>query len=140
MLRWLIFLIFAAPLTSAAHAARTAELGPTRGVVERVVDGDTVRVRVAIWIDQELSVAVRVADIDAPELFRPKCIAEKQMARQAKTFVENFLGDGEVMLFGIEQGKYAGRVVARIEAHGADLGAALVAAGLAVDAHKGNWC
>lgn len=114
--------------------------GPTPAVVERVVDGDTVRVRVAIWIDQELSVSVRVADIDAPELFRPKCAAEKARAREAQAFVKAFLENGEIVLRDIKRGKYAGRVVARIEANGRDLGDALVRERFAVNGKKGTWC
>ncbi len=50
-----------------------------------------VKVRVGVWIDLELVVSVRVAGIDAPELFRPKCEAERRRARAAKTFVEAFV-------------------------------------------------
>ncbi len=114
--------------------------GPARAHVERVIDGDTVKMRVAIWLDQELVVSVRLAGVDAPELFRPRCDAERALARRAKSFVEDFLQAGEAGLSKIEQGKYAGRVVAHIEADGADLGAALVAAGLGVAGAKGNWC
>ena len=114
--------------------------GAAAGRVERVIDGDTVKMRVAIWLDQEILVSVRLADIDAPELFRPKCAAEKRLAKQAKVFAEHFLSGGEAALVGIKRGKYAGRVVARVEANGADLGAALVDAGLAVHGARGQWC
>ena len=124
----------------AADARAALRPGPTPAAVERVVDGDTVRMRVAVWIDQELTVAVRVADVNAPELFRPACPAEKAKARDAKAFVERFLEGREAVLSDIRRGKYAGRVVARIEADGADLGAALVAAGLAVEEGRGAWC
>ncbi len=134
LLSWFCAGLALAPI----HASEFS--GPARGHVERVIDGDTVKMRVAIWLDQEIVVSVRLAGVDAPELFRPKCDAERELARQAKSFVEDFLRDGEVDLSEIEQGKYAGRVVARIEADGADLGAALVAAGLGVDRPRGNWC
>jgi endonuclease YncB( thermonuclease family) len=114
--------------------------GPVAASVERVIDGDTVKMRAQIWIDQELVISVRVAGIDAPELFRPKCAAEKARAREAKLFVEDFLSSGEAILRDVAYGKYAGRVVARIEAAGADLGEALVAEGLAVNGARGNWC
>ena len=121
--------------------AQAAEFsGPAHGRVVRVIDGDTVKMRVPIWLDQEIVVSVRLAGVDAPELFRPKCDAERALARQAKSFVEAFLRDGEVDLVAIGQGKYAGRVVAHIEADGADLGDALVAARLGVRGAKGNWC
>jgi endonuclease YncB( thermonuclease family) len=124
----------------AAEAARAAPLGPMPATHIRVIDGDTVEMRVAIWIDQELTVAVRVAGVDAPELFRPQCAAEKDKAFAAKAFVEDFLGDGEATLFDIAQGKYAGRVIARIEAGGRDLGAALIAAGHAAYGTSKDWC
>lgn len=123
-----------------AQAAAHDFHGPAPATLERVVDGDTIKVRVAIWIDQELLVSVRIADIDAPELFRPKCPAEKARAREAKAFVERFLSRSDVTLADIERGKYAGRVVARVAGPEGDLGAALVRAGLAVDGPRGEWC
>ena len=111
-----------------------------RAAVERVVDGDTVRVRLAIWLDQEIRVAVRLADVDAPELYRSACAGEKARARSAKVFVESFLEGREVMLHDIRRGKYAGRVAARIEADVEDLGRALVAAGLGSTDLKTGWC
>lgn len=115
--------------------------GPIPAAVERVVDGDTVRVRATIWIEQEIEVAVRVANIDAPELFRPKCPAEKVRARAAQAFVRNFFTDQIVYLHEIKNGKYAGRVVARLtDRQGRDLGEALVDADLAVAAKRGKWC
>ena len=63
--------------------------GPARGQVERVIDGDTVKMRVAIWLDQEILVSVRLADVDAPELFRPKCEAERALAREGEAIRRN---------------------------------------------------
>ena len=77
---------------------------------------------------------------DLPELFRPECPGEKARARSAKAFVETFLEGREVMLHDIRRGKYAGRVAARIEADGEDLGRALVAAGLGSTDLKTRWC
>ena len=83
---------------------------------------------------------MRIAGIDAPELFRPKCAAEKEQAREAKAFVQAFFASGDAVLHDIKRGKYAGRVVARIEADGRDLGEALVSAGFAINGKKGAWC
>jgi len=124
----------------AMGGAAAAALSPMRAAVERVVDGDTVRVRVAVWLDQELHVAVRLADVDAPELFRPGCPDETAMGEAAKTFVEGFLRGREVTLHDIRHGKYAGRVAARVEADGRDLGAALRAAGLGAAPGEARWC
>lgn len=122
-----------------AHAAGNA-IGPAPASVERVIDGDTVRMRVAIWIDQELVVSVRLAGVDAPELFRPKCADEREKAEHAKRFVEEFLKSGDATLHDIGRDKYGGRVVARIETQDGDLSTALVDAGLAVRSGKGVWC
>jgi len=115
--------------------------GPVPARIDRVIDGDTVRVSADVWIDQAVSVSVRIADIDAPELFRPKCPLEKEKAREAKLFVSRFVAGGGVSLYDIRRGKYAGRVVARIEnSRGEDLGAALTAANHAIYGSRGQWC
>lgn len=141
MVRAVYILVFLALLPAQIHRADAGTaLAPMRGEVERVVDGDTVRMRIAIWLDQEIRVAVRLAEVNAPELFRPKCDAEEARGQSAKAFVEGFLQGREVMLHDIQRDKYAGRVAARIEADGKDLGAALIDAGLAVGGGKGRWC
>ncbi len=56
--------------------------GPTPATIEHVIDGDTVKLRVGVWIDQELVVSAHLADIDAPELFRPKRVTEKARAER----------------------------------------------------------
>ena len=77
----------------------------------------------------------------APELFRPQCEAERALARRAKAFVGAKIGVG-VILLEIERDKYGGRVVARLEtAEGEDVGAALLAEGLAVEMGGDDpWC
>lgn len=115
--------------------------GPVAATVERVVDGDTVRVSAEIWVDQHVSVSVRLRGVDAPEIFRPQCDAERAAARRAKEFVEALLS-ADVLLRDITQDKYGGRVVARIEtATGEDIGAALLDEGLAVEMGEADpWC
>ena len=124
-----------------AHAA-TPIPGPVAAVVERVVDGDTVRVEAAIWVDQTVAVSVRLDGVDAPELYRPQCPAEKEKARAAKALVEDLLADGEAMLLDVVHDKYGGRVVARIETSaGVDVGEALIEAGLAIPYGEVDpWC
>lgn len=116
--------------------------GPIAAQVERVIDGDTVRVTARIWVDQVVAVSVRLRNVDAPELFRPQCEAEKSRARDAKAFVETLLGGQAVALRDIEHDKYGGRVAARIEtAGGVDVGAALLSEGLAVSSGDDDpWC
>jgi len=123
-------------------AARSDLAGPIEAEVERVVDGDTVRVLAKIWVDQYVSVSVRLLGVDAPEIFRPQCEAERALGRQAKAFVEELVSGGAVILRDIDNDKYGGRVDARVETgDGADVGAALLAAGLAVAPGDDDpWC
>ncbi len=137
-LRFILFLVLA-PLAAKAQPPID---GPVAAEVERVVDGDTVRVAARIWVGHTVSVAVRIAGVDAPELYRPRCDAERDAARRAKSFVEAMLGDGGVTLHEIAPDKYGGRVVARIETtSGDDVGAALLAEGLAIEEGDSDpWC
>jgi endonuclease YncB( thermonuclease family) len=124
-----------------ASAPASELAGPYQAVVDRVIDGDTIRVRAAVWLDQEIEISVRVEGVDAPELFRPKCEAEKALAQRARAFVAEFLSDGTATLVGVRHDKYAGRVVARVlSSSGGDLGPALIAAGLADADPDRDWC
>lgn len=129
-------------------AAEDVLAGPVPALVESVIDGDTLKVRALIWLGQEVTVHVRLASVDAPEL-RGACDRERALAERARAFLANRLAsvgdDGpSVRLREVRYGKYAGRVVARVEtAAGLDLGAALLAAGLAQPYNGGRrlaWC
>jgi micrococcal nuclease len=132
---------------AAAGAARPVRAetlpGPVRAEVLSVIDGDTILVRARIWLDLELSVHVRLAGVDAPEL-RGRCAEERELAVRARALVERAVGSGRVVLSELEHDKYAGRVVARVTtADGFDLAGALVAAGLARSYDGGrrpSWC
>ena len=117
--------------------------GPVPAELVRVVDGDTVLVSARIWLGQRVTVSVRLAGIDAPEI-RGRCAAERARAGQARDFLVRRLATGGVALADIQYGKFAGRVVARLlDGDGADLGAALLAAGLArpyAGRRRGAWC
>ncbi|MEM0987014.1 MAG: thermonuclease family protein [Pseudomonadota bacterium] len=129
-------------LTFPAVAVSDAPLpGPIPADVIRVVDGDTIKVRAQIWVDQSVEVSVRLAGIDAPEIYRPRCDAEKAPARAAKAAVAAQIGD-RIYLHDIRSGKYAGRVVAETLLPGGEsLSARLLAQGhaLPVGADK-PWC
>jgi endonuclease YncB( thermonuclease family) len=125
-------------------AARADVLpGPYLGTVERVVDGDTLSVRVTVWLELDLRVLVRVRGIDAPEV-RGRCDLEKSRAAKATVALQNLIGSGAVVLTDIEGDKYFGRVLADVGTpDGKDVGAALLASGL-VRAYDGRaraaWC
>lgn len=87
--------------------------GPVRADVIRVVDGDTLRVRVTVWIDQKLEVSVRIRGIDAPEL-RGACSEERARALRAKAYLAAATSGGPVMLSNVSGGKFFGRVLADV--------------------------
>ncbi len=123
--------------------------GPLPAQVVSVLDGDTLEVRVHIWLGQDLNTRVRLAGIDAPEL-KGKCDRERILARRARAYILARLdpaagaGAATVRLREIRYGKFAGRVLARVETlDGTDLGQGLLAAGLARPydgRRRASWC
>ncbi|MEM6627790.1 MAG: hypothetical protein AAF719_13930, partial [Pseudomonadota bacterium] len=87
-----------------APAAGGELAGPVKASVVRIVDGDTLAVRAQIWVDQEIDVKLRLADADAPELYRPRCEAEKAPARAARDRLRVLAGE-EVQLADIRHGR-----------------------------------
>jgi endonuclease YncB( thermonuclease family) len=65
--------------------------------VVRVIDGDTFEDSAAIWLDQQISIRVRIAGIDAPEL-RARCDAERRCAEAARDYHARRLEGADVML------------------------------------------
>lgn len=147
MMRFLALfcLLFLLPATTspAMAAARDILQGPVAGEVLEVIDGDTLRVRLHIWIGQHLETLVRIDGIDTPEK-RGKCASERAKAEQARLALERILQDGKVTLFDVRHEKYAGRVLAKAaDAGGHDIAGQLQAAGLARVYHGGRrlgWC
>jgi endonuclease YncB( thermonuclease family) len=117
--------------------------GPLPARVVQVLDGDTLEVAARIWLDQEITIKVRLDGIDTPEI-RAKCAAERAAAARAKAFVSELVDAGPVALRQIRYGKYAGRVLARVAAaDGRDLSRALIAERLARPYNGGRrrpWC
>jgi len=117
--------------------------GPVWGQVTGVIDGDTIEVKLMVWLDQEVVTRVRIDGIDTPEM-RGKCQREKDMAEQARQLTEQLLSQPEVALHDIQHDKYGGRVRARvITRSGQDVGQNLIDAGLARPyrgAARQPWC
>ncbi len=117
--------------------------GPVPAEVVAVIDGDTLVVRARIWLGQDVETRIRLDGVDAPEI-KGKCEAERRMAVDARDRVADLAAAGRVILRNIQYGKYAGRVVARVETlDGRDFSVALLGAGLA-RAYDGrrreSWC
>jgi endonuclease YncB( thermonuclease family) len=135
--------LWAAACMPAAIAGTLPLPGPYAADVERVVDGDTLGVRVTIWLGQELNVLVRIRGIDAPEM-RGRCNSEKERARDAAAALQGLVSGGTVVLTGIEGDKFFGRVVADVATSaGVDIATALIAGGHARaydGGARGSWC
>lgn len=128
-------------LVTPAAAAATLP-GPYGAEVLRVLDGDSFEARVRIWLDQDVTVTVRIAGIDTAEMDAP-CETARVMARLAKAALAARLARGGVTISDIARDKYGGRVLARAaDATGADIGPMLLAAGLArpYEGGRANWC
>lgn len=136
----LLICIAAAP---AGAAQRDRLPGPVSGEVLEVVDGDTLRVRLHIWLGQELDTLVRVRGIDAPEL-HGKCAAERKKAAAARDALAQLVAGGHVELRDIRHEKYAGRVLAETHAiTGEEVGKTLLENGLVRRYNGGKragWC
>jgi endonuclease YncB( thermonuclease family) len=135
----------------AAEATPLADIGPRdatlpgayRADVLRVVDGDTVEVRVHVWLGQEVRTSVRLRGIDAPEL-HARCPAEHKGAEAARRRLEDLVSQGAVTVSGPSPDKYFGRVLADLRtADGRDVASILLAERLARPYQGGtrqSWC
>lgn len=131
-------------LATGLATARAAEFlpGPYAAELLEVVDGDTIRVRIRIWVDIDTETLVRIDGIDAPEL-RGRCEEENILARRARDMVKLLAAGGQLTLYNIRYGKFAGRVVARVEVDDEDIGRLLLVNGLArpyAGGRRSNWC
>jgi endonuclease YncB( thermonuclease family) len=100
-----------------------------------VIDGDTIRYR---------GVKIRLADIDAPEVFSPKCAAEAALGRQATRRLLQLMNEGpfELARAGDRDEDRYGRKLRTIARNGRSVGHTLVAEGLARrwDGGRRSWC
>ena len=118
--------------------------GPVPATVLRVIDGDSLVVRATIWLGQELETTARLLGVDTPEL-RGDCGGERSLATRSRAFTAGLAATGaEISFSDIQLGKFAGRVLTRVEtAGGVDIGQALIDAGLARIYSRGrraSWC
>jgi len=99
-----------------------------------VVDGDT------FYIDGD---KVRIADIDAPETHPPRCAYEAQLGNEATDKLHALLNSGAVTMTSIDRNRDVyGRLLRNVQVNGADVGEAMVSAGVAREwvGHRDPWC
>lgn len=123
--------IFMSALMGSVAQAKETLSGPFPAEVLRVVDGDTLDVRITVWLGQYLQTRVRLSGIDTPEK-RGKCAEEKKLALEAQQALQKYIETGAVVLKNVTTGKYAGRVLADVEtASGQPLSELLIQNGFA---------
>lgn len=113
-------------------------------IVDRVLDGDTFAARVNLADDTEVTVKVRLLDVDTPEI-NGLCQSEIDKAYKAKNRTAQLLPVGSaVELSDIKDDKYLGRIDARVRiSDGRDLSDILVKEklGRKYDGKKRqSWC
>jgi endonuclease YncB( thermonuclease family) len=144
MRHWSVCSLVAAVAAASLPAAAAEKLtGPFVAEVTEVTDGDTLKVRVPVWLDFELNTSVRLRGIDTPEL-HAQCQREKDMALAARELLRKETTP-RVILRNVEGDKYYGRVEADVTTlpDELDLSQAMLASGLArpYDGGKrGDWC
>ncbi len=101
--------------------------------VQQAIDGDNIRVE---------GVNVRIMGLDAPELYRPKCEAERVLAEKAKARLWMLTRGPDVLacFYGIDRYQ---RPLARVYASGVEVADILISVGLARSYDGGKregWC
>ena len=133
-------------LAAAQAQAMESYPGPYIARVERVIDGDTLRVRVKVWPLTEMLATIRLRGVNTPEKgFRARCKAERAKGQRATAFVRRLLPKGaKVLLRNVRIGKYAGRRVADVYLpDGRSLAAVIIQQGLGRPYDGGRrrtWC
>jgi len=128
----------------AAQAAAGGEGLPGAVIPAEVLsvhDGDTLTVRARLWLGLELTVALRLAGLDAAELKDPDPIKRRE-AQTARDFLARLTPPGTLLtLTRVGRDKYGGRVLACARlADGRDLSQALLASGLVHPYGKAATC
>lgn len=86
------------------------------GEIIEVIDADTIRVKMHLLPGLEYTVDVRAKGVDAPELRRPKCEWEEEIAKEATIAIKKRFPVGSwVYIENVEEDSFAGRIVADIK-------------------------
>ncbi len=124
-----------------AAPALALEWGPYLARYVKNYDGDTITFDILIYPDLQKRDQVRLRGVDTPEI-RGQCDRERRKAIEARDFVRAAVAEApaHVVIHGF--GKY-GRPLVDVQVAGGDLGAMLLAAGLAREYTGGprlGWC
>lgn len=108
----------------------TPGYGPYRGVVERVVDGDTFYVLIDAGFSTYVYHSIRIFGIDSPELFTSDPV-EREKGRAARAYLESICPPGTACLIRTDKDRTTfGRYVASVLlSGGGDVASEMVRAG-----------
>ena len=104
-------------------------------IAAMIVDGDTARGDAG---NVRLTQATG-APFDAPETWKPQCRSEARLGAQATGYVRAAM-PGTLCIIGRGNGGYGRDLGVLFDSDGRDVGAALVAAGLARVSRNADWC
>ncbi len=129
------FLLFCF-VTGAAHA--------TPAVVDYIIDGDTFAGRVMLADETQISVRVRLINVDTPEI-HGQCADEIAAANAARNRLGELAPVGTIVdLREIKDDKYLGRIDARVfDTTGRDIGGILISEKLGrpySGGRRAGWC
>lgn len=123
--------------------------GPYAAEVVRIIDGDTLEARVALWPGLIAVYSIRVRGIDAPEIRGARCEDEREWGLRAKAQVERLYPPGRpIRLRDVQYDVWSGRVLADVQRFRTDrwlsLSNELLQRGLAVEWDSSRdevpWC
>ena len=132
----LLFFVFGMFMAMSANAVPA--------VADYIFDGDTFSASVKLDTDVNITVRVRLINIDTPEM-NGKCEREKRMAARARDVLSALIPRGTVVeLDNIKDDKYLGRINANVFLpDGRDVGLILIDSGLGRPYKGGKrqpWC
>lgn len=106
--------------------------------VAKVTDGDTL-----VLICDHQAHRVRLLGMDTPEIFHPRCLDEAEAGLAARQAMQSLVASGPVTAVRFQGHDRYGRDLAHVSVAGRDLGASMLASGLALpyDGHAHpDWC
>jgi len=125
--------------------ATLSHANPYSWPVVKVIDGDTVQLKVTLLPELGDHLSLRIYGIDTPEKgFRAKCDKEAALGKRATEYTTNAVARAnkrEIIVR--EWDKYGGRILGDLVLDGKQLRDMIIAAGLAREYYgekKSDWC
>lgn len=116
--------------------------GPYLGKIVEIVDSDTVKAKIRVWLDQYIEQTIRIKGIYTPEM-NSKCAKEKHTASKAMRKLEDLTKGHNVLIRNIEDGKYGSRIVADLHTRAGKISKLMIDSNLArpyQEGQKQTWC